>query len=319
MGSSSTSNNINNNNHDVDNHLKEKKIRNDKGLLSVPFPEPPFRCNLGLSLTEANLSYRTRQLDAWIRDVLCCYRYMQDMERAAVRYFLDLDLSKNLDISIQDRLARGLVEAPRANLYIPAIIREKDASEILETMSARDGSQGNQSIRGPFKSSASESGINKKSSLWETASLASSTLKSTTNSTNIGRGSLFHGKIQHSSLTADKLGALQEQLQLQDQAAKQKAAIAQAVQIKNQYNITNSNSIEEKKHRLTMIDENEDIDDNESVNSDARSVTEDRELDEESLLHIGMGDNIINSKNKGSADQWVAREFNSNDTNCIIS
>jgi len=128
-------NNINNGNGNG-NGIKKHNI---KAGITTEFPEPPLRCNFGLALTEANLSYRTRQLDAWLRDVCCCYKYMLEIERAAVRYFLDFDMTRPIDISIQDRLARGLVEAPRAIVLIPTgfggNIREKDVNEINEVMS----------------------------------------------------------------------------------------------------------------------------------------------------------------------------------------
>lgn len=291
-----------------------QKPIHDKGIVSVKFPDPPFRSNLGLALTEANLSYRTRQLDAWMRDVCCCYRYMQEMERAAVRYFLDLDMSRNVDISIQDRLARGLVEAPRANVYVPAMIREKEPNEISEIASDIDATTRKSStIR--LKSNVSDTGLTKKSSMWETSSLASSTLRSATNSSNIGRGNLFQAKIQNSGLTADKLNSLQNHLQSQHLTSKLLPG-----QIKNQYNITNSNSMEEKKNRLTIIDEDGGGgNDAGSVDSESNSIVGDRDLDEDALLRIGMDDKPVSARNKAATDQWVAREFNNNGRGCIIS
>ena len=73
---------------------------------------------------------------------------MLDLERAAVRYFLDLDMSRHVDISIQDKLARGLVEAPRANIYIPAVI-ESSMDDVYEgeTHSQMDGLRGPGTVR----------------------------------------------------------------------------------------------------------------------------------------------------------------------------
>lgn len=44
---------------------------------------------------------------------------MWDLERAAVRYFLNFDMSRKVDVDIADMMARGLVEAPRAVLFPP--------------------------------------------------------------------------------------------------------------------------------------------------------------------------------------------------------
>lgn len=300
---------------------------NQKGIVSVVFPAPPFRSNLGLPLTEANLSYRTRQLDAWLREVCSCYRYMQEMEKAAVRYFLDLDLAKPLDIMIQDKLAKGLVEAPRANVYVPAdmVIREKAPSEILETRSNQDhegvlphGRSYMAGARETMKSSASDIGVGKQQHLWETSSLASSALKSVTNAANIGRGSLFRGKLPNSALTQDRLDKLQSQLQ--------QGRGPGTAQVKNQYNVTNSNSVAEKRLRMSTVLENagDDMEDEDvgedtlSQGSDALSDVEDREMNDHSLLRIGMDDKPATGKNRGTADQWVAREFTDSSGKCVI-
>lgn len=321
-----------------------KTAFNQKGVISVVFPEPPFRSNFGLPLTEANLSYRTRQLDAWLRDVCCCYKYMQEMERAAVRYFLDLDMSKSLDIMIQDKLARGLVEAPRASVYVPAVlaIREKDPNEILETQSHQDGlgplrtgmsragpgGGGPGGGRNPIKSSASDIGAatGKKQALWETSSLASSTLKSVTNATNIGRGNLFHGKLPNSALTQDRLDKLQSQLQ-QQQKAEPIGSNKFIAQVQNQYNVTNSISVAEKRSRMSSVPEGsgEDIVDGPDEDDDAFSessevgseVDREQEVNDESLLHIGMDDKP-KGKNRATTDQWVAREFTDSTAHCVI-
>ena len=57
---------------------------------------------------------RTRMLDGWTKDLLSSYQYMNDKERSLVRTFLNLDLSLSKDIYLQDKLANGMVEAPRA-------------------------------------------------------------------------------------------------------------------------------------------------------------------------------------------------------------
>ena len=53
-------------------------------------------------------------LDGWTKDLLSSYQYMNDKERSLVRTFLNLDLSISKDIYLQDKLANGMVEAPRA-------------------------------------------------------------------------------------------------------------------------------------------------------------------------------------------------------------
>jgi hypothetical protein len=58
---------------------------------------------------------RTRMLDAWTKDLISSYQYMNDKERILVRSFLNLDLSVQKDIYLQDKMANGMVEAPRAS------------------------------------------------------------------------------------------------------------------------------------------------------------------------------------------------------------
>lgn len=57
---------------------------------------------------------RTRLLDAWIKDAICTYQYMNDKERSLIRTFLGFDLSLPKDIYIHDKMANGMIEAPRA-------------------------------------------------------------------------------------------------------------------------------------------------------------------------------------------------------------
>lgn len=55
-------------------------------------------------------------LDAWTKDLISSYQYMNDKERMLVRSFLNLDLSVQKDIYLQDKMANGMVEAPRASI-----------------------------------------------------------------------------------------------------------------------------------------------------------------------------------------------------------
>lgn len=49
-----------------------------------------------------------------MKDLISSYQYMNDKERSLVRSFLNLDLSIQKDIYLQDKMANGMVEAPRA-------------------------------------------------------------------------------------------------------------------------------------------------------------------------------------------------------------
>ena len=161
--------------------------------------------------------------------------------------------------------------------------------------------------------------------MWETSSLASSQLRRGGNSANIGQGNLFHGRMK-SSLNSDRLQMLQEQLvAVQTQAQLSNVKVFDNT-IKNRYIITNSNAVDElspmdshKTDDSTAIaaafsgdDEDDDMD------SDNKSVINDRDIDDDSLLRIGMEDSATAGKNKASTDQWVAKEFH-NKEECVIS
>lgn len=52
---------------------------------------------------------RTRRLDFWLRDILFNYRSMPPGAKQLVRDFLNFDMSRSLDIFMQDQLAWGLI------------------------------------------------------------------------------------------------------------------------------------------------------------------------------------------------------------------
>eukprot|EP01006_Ploeotia_vitrea_P010154 TRINITY_DN26181_c0_g2_i1.p1 TRINITY_DN26181_c0_g2~~TRINITY_DN26181_c0_g2_i1.p1 ORF type:complete len:279 (-),score=4.18 TRINITY_DN26181_c0_g2_i1:40-825(-) len=261
------------------------------------------------------------------------------MERAAVRYFLDFDMSRPLDISIQDRLARGLVEAPRAIVSVPigfgGTIREKEANEISEVYSDIGGRPsmafGNdRSESVPVKPKSDYGG--KKQAMWETSSLASSQWRSgSTNGTNVGKGRLFHGKVK-SDLTIDRINALQFNQQNDNNNTnktknknKKDNNTEENNVIENQYNITNmdddeeyrQHSIRSTSNRITHIDDDDDDFDRSSQQSKESSNEEENELDEDSLMRIGM-ESESGGKSKATTDQWIAREL-SDHKPCIIS
>mmetsp|Transcript_16901 Transcript_16901/g.25474 ORF Transcript_16901/g.25474 Transcript_16901/m.25474 type:complete len:604 (+) Transcript_16901:106-1917(+) len=91
------------------------EIEAAKGVgVGAPFPTVHVKSSLGMSLTEDQHAERTRMLDAWVKDLISSYQYMNDKERMHVRSFLNLDLSLQKDIYLQDKMANGMVEAPRA-------------------------------------------------------------------------------------------------------------------------------------------------------------------------------------------------------------
>ena len=56
-----------------------------------------------------HLSTRTRRLDFWLRDILFNYRSLPPAAKQLVRDFLNFDMSRSLDIFMQDQLAWGLI------------------------------------------------------------------------------------------------------------------------------------------------------------------------------------------------------------------
>jgi len=112
--------------------------------ISASFPLG-MKTLLGLSLSDSDLSERTRRLDAWLRDLCYNYRSLPAGAKQLVRDFLQFDMSRPMDIFIQDQLAWGLIEAPRGET--PILIVQKsalsttmsgDMLEQLETMSNSD-------------------------------------------------------------------------------------------------------------------------------------------------------------------------------------
>jgi hypothetical protein len=90
-------------------------------VLLSRFPLPPSKCSLGISLNESDLSYRARRLDQWFRELIVAYTDMNNAARDVIRRFLGFDMSRELDISLQDRLALGLIEASRAEIAAPSL------------------------------------------------------------------------------------------------------------------------------------------------------------------------------------------------------
>lgn len=95
--------------------LRDGIIKADGIGVTAEFPETFSKSAFGLSLTEEQQADRTRLLDAWVKNIISSYQYMNDKERMLIRKFLNLELSVQKDIYIQDKMANGLVEAPRAN------------------------------------------------------------------------------------------------------------------------------------------------------------------------------------------------------------
>lgn len=94
--------------------LRNGIIKADGIGVTAEFPETYSKSSFGFGLTEEQQAERTRHLDFWMKNVISSYQYMNDKERTLVRKFLNLELSVQKDIYIQDKMANGLVEAPRA-------------------------------------------------------------------------------------------------------------------------------------------------------------------------------------------------------------
>ena len=95
--------------------LREGIIKADGIGVTAEFPESYSKSSFGISLSEEQQAERTRLLDSWVKNIISSYQYMNDKERMLVRKFLNLELSVQKDIYIQDKMANGLVEAPRAH------------------------------------------------------------------------------------------------------------------------------------------------------------------------------------------------------------
>mmetsp|Transcript_7545 Transcript_7545/g.12680 ORF Transcript_7545/g.12680 Transcript_7545/m.12680 type:complete len:610 (-) Transcript_7545:234-2063(-) len=94
--------------------LRDGILKADGIGVTAEFPETFSKSSFGLSLSEEQQADRTRLLDAWVKNIISSYQYMNDKERMLIRKFLNLELSVQKDIYIQDKMANGLVEAPRA-------------------------------------------------------------------------------------------------------------------------------------------------------------------------------------------------------------
>jgi hypothetical protein len=95
--------------------LREGIIKADGIGVTAEFPESYSKSSFGISLSEEQQAERTRLLDSWVKNIISSYQYMNDKERMLIRKFLNLELSVQKDIYIQDKMANGLVEAPRAH------------------------------------------------------------------------------------------------------------------------------------------------------------------------------------------------------------
>ena len=113
--------------------LRDGIIKADGIGVTAEFPETYSKSSFGISLTEEQQAERTRLLDFWIKNILSSYQYMNDKERMLIRKFLNLELSVQKDIYIQDKMANGLVEAPRA-------VRTGPISSPLSDMKSDTGS-----------------------------------------------------------------------------------------------------------------------------------------------------------------------------------
>jgi hypothetical protein len=235
---------------------------------------------------------------------------MQDIERAAVRYFLDFDMSRAIDISIQDKLVRGLIEAPRATMFAATIIQNKDIGEISEIKTDHSGAKPKNS--NSLKESKSDTG-RKTKELWETSSHASKTSERT------GRGTLFRGVSTTSALTADRLESSQSQFYLKNKEKVKNDNKYNNEIVYNQYIITNMSNNSVKISQEYPNDSA--VADDEREGSEG-SVVNDRDLQDDSLLFIGMQESPSGGggdKNRPTTDQWVAREFSAKRSVCAIS
>lgn len=91
-------------------------------LILVPIRSPCIVLNLLVAVLFCDL--RTRQLDAWFRDVCFFYRDMPAPAREAVRLFLHFDLKASKDAFVHDQLAWGTIE-PNKEADAPIMILRK--------------------------------------------------------------------------------------------------------------------------------------------------------------------------------------------------
>jgi hypothetical protein len=136
-------------------------------LVDAPFPHK----TTWFALTDSELSERTRSLDAWLREICMQYRHMPAAAKAAVRTFLNFDMSRQKDIFVQDQLAWGAIDAPSSGAGQASVLivqrsaldsMSEDMVNQLETMSHRDGASptpgGRLSIGGGHRPSISQGG-----------------------------------------------------------------------------------------------------------------------------------------------------------------
>lgn len=71
-------------------------------------------------------------LDAWFRELCFNYRYMPPLARAAIRVFLNFDMTRPLDIFVQDQLAWGVVEIPKTDGAV--VIIQQKALKVIQLL-----------------------------------------------------------------------------------------------------------------------------------------------------------------------------------------
>jgi len=90
-------------------------------IITYPFPLVTTSVAI-FGLSDTALSERTRNLDAWFREVCTHYRSMPAQAKAAVREFLNFDMTRPKDIFVQDQLTWGTIEtladAPPSSVLI---------------------------------------------------------------------------------------------------------------------------------------------------------------------------------------------------------
>jgi len=85
-------------------------LKKCKVVMLVPFPGKQST----VKVDEAFLSKRTYLLDAWFREACTLYMAMTMEQKQLIKEFLQFNLSTGSDIYLHDKLAKGMVEAPRA-------------------------------------------------------------------------------------------------------------------------------------------------------------------------------------------------------------
>ena len=85
-------------------------LKKCKVVMLVPFPGKQST----VKVDEVFLSKRTYLLDAWFREACTLYMAMTMEQKQLMKEFLQFNLSTGSDIYLHDKLAKGMVAAPRA-------------------------------------------------------------------------------------------------------------------------------------------------------------------------------------------------------------